>query len=205
MAALIPYGGTFLVFSDYCRPSIRLAALMGMRVIHVMTHDSIGLGEDGPTHQPVEHLAMLRAIPNLLCSAPPMRWKPPNAGRLRLTAKTAKRHRADPAEPAGPLRTDYTENRCAYGAYDLISASDAEVTIFASGSEIEIALEAHKALEANGHTTRVVSVPCFELFEEQSAEYKSAVIGDSKVKIAIEAGIRQGWDASSALTACSSA
>ncbi|WP_422371420.1 transketolase [Hoeflea sp.] len=192
---LIPYSGGFLIFSDYCRPSIRLAALMGIRVIHVLTHDSIGLGEDGPTHQPVEHMAALRAIPNLLMFRPADAVETAECWQLALEQGNRPSGIALTRQNLPTVRTDYTEeNLCAYGAYDLVSASDAEVTIFASGSEIEIALEARKTLEANGHATRVVSVPSFELFEEQSPEYKSAVIGDSKVKIAIEAGIRQGWD-----------
>ncbi|WP_420407193.1 transketolase [Hoeflea sp.] len=192
---LIPYSGGFLIFSDYCRPSIRLAALMGIRVIHVLTHDSIGLGEDGPTHQPVEHMAALRAVPNLLMFRPADAVETAECWQLALEQEKRPSGIALTRQNLPTVRTDYTEeNLCAYGAYDLVSASDAEVTIFASGSEIEIALEARKALEANGHATRVVSVPSFELFEEQSPEYKSAVIGDSKVKVAIEAGIRQGWD-----------
>ncbi|GAB5463431.1 MULTISPECIES: transketolase [Hoeflea] len=192
---LIPYSGGFLIFSDYCRPSIRLAALMGIRVIHVLTHDSIGLGEDGPTHQPVEHMAALRAIPNLLMFRPADAVETAECWEIALEQAKRPSGIALTRQNLPTVRTDFTEeNLCAYGAYDLVSASDAEVTIFATGSEIEIALEARQMLEANGHTTRVVSVPCFELFEEQSMEYKKAVIGDSRVKIAIEAGIRQGWD-----------
>jgi transketolase, bacterial and yeast len=192
---VIPYSGGFLIFSDYCRPSIRLAALMGIRVIHVLTHDSIGLGEDGPTHQPVEHMASLRAIPNLVMFRPADATEVAECWHLALMARNRPSGLALTRQNLPAVRTEFTEeNLCAYGAYDLVSASDAEVTIFASGSEVEIALAARAQLEAKGHVTRVVSVPSFELFEEQDETYKAAVIGTSKVKVAIEAGIRQGWD-----------
>ncbi len=192
---LIPYSGGFLIFSDYCRPSIRLAALMGIRVIHVLTHDSIGLGEDGPTHQPVEHLASLRAIPNLLTFRPADATETAECWQLALESDSRPSGIALTRQNLPTVRTSYIEeNMCAYGAYDLVPASDATVTLFASGSEIEIALEAARKIEASGHTARVVSVPCFELFEEQSQEYKEAILGTSPVKVAIEAGVRQGWD-----------
>ncbi|KPF46342.1 transketolase [Rhizobium sp. AAP43] len=193
---LIPYSGGFLIFSDYCRPSIRLAALMGIRVIHVLTHDSIGLGEDGPTHQPVEHMAALRAIPNL------MMFRPADATETVECWQVALEHKDRPSGIALtrqnliPARTEYEEsNLCAKGAYELISASDAKVSIFASGSEVEIAIKAQQQLEAKGISARVVSVPCFELFFEQDAAYQEAIIGKAPVKIAVEAGIRMGWDA----------
>jgi transketolase len=193
---LIPYGGTFLTFADYSRPSIRLAALMGIRVIHVLTHDSIGLGEDGPTHQPVEHMAALRAIPNLQMFRPADAVEAVECWQLALESENKPSGLALTRQNLPAVRTEHVEdNLCSFGAYDLAPASDAAVTIFASGSEIEIALEAKKRLDGLGHETRVVSVPCFELFEEQSAEYKAAIIGTSPVRIAIEAGIRQGWDA----------
>ena len=192
---LIPYSGGFLIFSDYCRPSIRLAALMGIRVIHVLTHDSIGLGEDGPTHQPVEHLAALRAIPNLQTFRPADAVETAECWHLALQTHDRPSAIALTRQNLPTVRTDFTEeNLCAYGAYDLVSASDAEVTIFASGSEVEIALAAHKLLETRGIEARVVSVPSFELFEAQTPEYKAAIIGTSRVRIAVEAGIRQGWD-----------
>lgn len=192
---LIPYSGGFLIFSDYCRPSIRLAALMGIRVIHVLTHDSIGLGEDGPTHQPVEHLAALRAIPKLLTFRPADATETTECWQLALESESRPSGIALTRQNLPTVRTSYIEeNMCAYGAYDLVPAGDATVTLFASGSEIEIALEAAKKIEASGHTARVVSVPCFELFEEQSEEYKEAILGTSPVKVAIEAGVRQGWD-----------
>ena len=192
---LIPYSGGFLIFTDYCRPSIRLAALMGVRVIHVLTHDSIGLGEDGPTHQPVEHLAALRAMPGLLMFRPADATETAECWQLALESQHRPSGIALSRQDLPSVRAGYVEeNLCAYGAYDLSPASDAEVTIFASGSEVEIALEARDMLEEKGHATRVVSVPCFELFEEQTENYKSAILGNSPVRIAIEAGVRQGWD-----------
>ena len=193
---LIPYSGGFLIFSDYCRPSIRLAALMNQRVIHVMTHDSIGLGEDGPTHQPVEHFAALRAIPNLTFFRPADVTETLECWQLSLESKDAPSVLALTRQNLPAQRKSYEEkNLCANGAYVLIeSEDDAAVTIFASGSEVEIAVEAHKELTEAGIAARVVSVPSFELFEAQSADYQDAVIGSSPVKIAVEAGIRMGWD-----------
>jgi transketolase len=193
---LIPYSGGFLVFSDYCRPSLRLAALMKQRVIHVMTHDSIGLGEDGPTHQPVEHYAALRAIPNLYFFRPADVTETLECWQLALETKDAPSVLALTRQNLPAQRKIYEEaNRCARGAYVLIeSEEDAAVTIFASGSEVEIATAAHAALAAEGIAARVVSVPCFELFEAQSDDYKANIIGTSPVKIAVEAGIRMGWD-----------
>ncbi|MBO3761896.1 transketolase [Ciceribacter sp. L1K23] len=193
---LIPYSGGFLIFSDYCRPSVRLAALMGIRVVHVWTHDSIGVGEDGPTHQPVEHVAALRAIPNLLLFRPADETETAECWQLALHHKNRPSGLALTRQNLMPVRTEYEEkNLSAYGAYELISASDAKVSIFASGSEVEIAVKAQKQLADKGISARVVSVPCFELFFEQSADYQEAIIGKAPVKIAIEAGIRQGWDA----------
>jgi transketolase len=193
---IIPYSGTFLVFTDYCRPAIRLAALMKQRVIHVMTHDSIGLGEDGPTHQPVEHLASLRAIPNLLVFRPADVTETAECWQLALKSEQAPSILALTRQKLPSVRTTYSEeNQCARGAYDLApSEGDAVVTIFASGSEVEIALSAKAMLDKAGHPTRVVSVPCFELFEAQSPAYQSGIIGNTPVKIAIEAAIRMGWD-----------
>jgi transketolase len=193
---LVPYSGGFLIFSDYCRPSIRLAALMGLRVIHVMTHDSIGLGEDGPTHQPVEHFAALRAIPNLRFFRPADVTETLECWQLSLESSDAPSVLALTRQNLPSQRKSFEEeNRCAKGAYVLIeSEDDAAVTIFASGSEVEIAVDAHKELTEAGVATRVVSVPSFELFEAQSDDYKEAVIGNSGVKIAVEAGIRMGWD-----------
>lgn len=193
---IIPYGGTFLCFSDYARPSMRLASLMGIRSIYVMTHDSIGLGEDGPTHQPVEQLAALRAIPNHLVFRPADATEAAECWQLALESRKAPSTLALTRQNLPAVRTEYVEeNLCRYGAYEMAAASkDAEVTIFATGSEIEIALAARAQLEGKGRSTRVVSVPCFELFEAQDDAYKAKILGKSKVKMAIEAGIRLGWD-----------
>jgi transketolase len=193
---LIPYGGTFLVFSDYCRPAIRLAALMGNRVIFVMTHDSIGVGQDGPTHQPVEHVAALRAMPNLLVFRPADAVETLECWQLAMQSHSAPSLLALTRQNLPTLRTEFAEkNACARGAYELRGADgDAEVTIFASGSEVEIAVAAKALIDKAGYPTRVVSVPCFELFEAESDDYRAEVIGNAPVKVAIEAAVRQGWD-----------
>ena len=194
---IIPYSGTFLVFADYCRPSIRLAALMGERVIHVMTHDSIGLGEDGPTHQPVEHLASLRAIPNLNVFRPCDAVETIECWQLALEARATPSVLALTRQAVPQLRRSLDErNRCVNGAYEISPAQgDAQVSLFATGSEVSIAVEAQKLLAAQGVASRVVSVPCFELLFAASDAARRAVIGDAKVKVAVEAAVRQGWDA----------
>ncbi len=194
---IIPYSGTFLVFSDYCRPSIRLAALMGERVIHVMTHDSIGLGEDGPTHQPVEHLAALRAIPNLLVFRPCDAVETVECWQLALEHQDRPSVLALTRQNLPQLSNDFaTRNRCAAGAYEISPAKGkADVSIFATGSEVEIAVGAQKLLADKGIAARVVSVPCFELLLEAPEAARRAVIGDVKVKIGVEAAVRMGWDA----------
>jgi len=195
---IIPYSGTFLVFSDYCRPSIRLAALMGQRVVHVMTHDSIGLGEDGPTHQPVEHLAALRAIPNLKVFRPCDTVETIECWQLALESQHGPSVLALTRQNLPQLRQGYDEhNRCALGAYELLAAEDdsAVVSIFASGSEVAIAAAAKKLLaERHKISARVVSVPCFELFLAMPADKRATIIGNARVNVAVEAGIRQGWD-----------
>ncbi len=194
---IIPYSGTFLVFSDYARPAIRLAALMGERVIHVMTHDSIGLGEDGPTHQPVEQLAALRAIPNLLVFRPADAVETIECWQLALEAKDRPSVLALTRQNLPQLSQNFLDNnRCAAGAYEIAAAEGkAQVSIFATGSEVSIAVEAKKLLAAKGVTARVVSVPCFELLLEAPEAARRAIIGDAKVKIGVEAAIRMGWDA----------
>jgi transketolase len=194
---VIPYSGTFLVFSDYCRPSIRLAALMGQRVIHVMTHDSIGLGEDGPTHQPVEHLAALRAIPNLLVFRPCDIVETVECWQLAIETARGPSVLALTRQNLPQVRGGFdAENRCAAGAYELIPAEGkAAVSLFASGSEVAIAIEARKLLTEQGIAARVVSVPCVELFLAAPAERRQAVIGAAPVRVAVEAAVRQGWDA----------
>jgi len=192
---VIPYGGTFLVFSDYARPAIRLAALMGIRTIFVGTHDSIGLGEDGPTHQPVEHLASLRAMPNLNVFRPADAVETAECWKLALEATKTPSVLALSRQKTAGVRGDAGENQSAHGAYQLAGASlPAQVTIFASGSEVPVALAARDLLEADGVGTRVVSVPCFELFEHQPLDYQETLIGETEVKVAVEAGVRQGWD-----------
>ncbi|MCC6947756.1 MAG: transketolase [Bradyrhizobiaceae bacterium] len=193
---VIPYSGTFLAFSDYCRPSLRLAALMGKRVIHVMTHDSIGLGEDGPTHQPVEHLAALRAIPNLHLFRPADLTETVECWQAALQLDAGPSVLALTRQNLPAVRTRLVEeNLCARGAYELSPASEkAEVSIFASGSEVSIALEAQAELEKKGVPARVVSVPCFELFRAQPAAYRHQVIGTAPACVAVEAAIRMGWD-----------
>ena len=194
---IIPYSGTFLVFSDYCRPAIRLAALMGKRVIHIMTHDSIGLGEDGPTHQPVEHLAALRAIPNLLVFRPCDAVETAECWQLALEAKDRPSVLALTRQNLPQLSQNFLgTNRCAAGAYEIAAAEGkAQVSIFATGSEVSIAVEAKKLLAAKGVAPRVVSVPCFELLLAANDSARRAVIGDAPVKVGVEAAIRQGWDA----------
>lgn len=193
---IIPYGGTFLVFSDYCRPAMRLSSLMGIRVAYVMTHDSIGLGEDGPTHQPVEQLAALRAIPNHLVFRPADVVETAECWELALKSTKAPSTLALTRQNLPTVRTEHTdENLSAYGAYELAAANgEAKVTIFATGSEVEIALNARAMLEEKGIPARVVSVPCFELFEQQTEAYQQATLGNAPVKIAVEAAISLGWE-----------
>jgi len=190
---LAPYGGTFMVFTDYCRPSIRLSALMGIRSIYVMTHDSIGLGEDGPTHQPVEHLAALRAIPNLNVFRPADAMETLECWELSLQTKKSPSILALTRQGVPAFREATEENRCAKGAYTISGDHDAEVVLFASGSEVSVALDAAKELEKDKHSVRVVSVPCMELFEAQDADYRKDVIGNAKSYVAVEAGIEMGW------------
>ncbi|MEM9670343.1 MAG: transketolase [Pseudomonadota bacterium] len=191
---VVPYGGTFLVFTDYCRPSIRLAALMGVRSIYVMTHDSIGLGEDGPTHQPVEHVAALRAMPNLNVFRPCDAVETSECWQLALEDADTPSVIALTRQGLEQQRLTHSkENLCARGAYILHEAEDAKVTLIATGSEVEIASAAKAALAEAGIAARVVSAPCFERFGDQDASYRASVLG-SVPRIGIEAGVRQGWD-----------
>jgi transketolase len=193
---IIPYGGTFMVFSDYSRPAIRLGALMGVRAIHVLTHDSIGLGEDGPTHQPVEHLAALRAIPNLLVFRPADTVEAMECWQAALEHKTAPSAMALSRQKTPAVRTVASDgNLSAKGAYEIRAAKGAaKVTLFGTGTELALALAAADVLEAEGTPTRVVSVPCFELFFQQNAKYQASVIGRGTVRVAVEAAIQQGWE-----------
>ena len=191
---LIPVSGTFLVFSDYSRPAIRLGALMGVRVVHVMTHDSVGVGEDGPTHQPVEHLASLRAMPGLLVFRPADAVETAECWKLALTESRAPSIMALSRQKTSAVR-DSGGDLSARGAYELRgSDGEAQVTIFASGAEVAVAVASWERLRARGISARVVSTPCWELFDRQSGAYRAFVIGSSPVRIAVEAGVRQGWD-----------
>jgi transketolase len=192
-----PNGATFLVFTDYARPAIRLAALMGAGVVYVMTHDSIGLGEDGPTHQPVEHLAALRAIPNMRVFRPCDAVEVAECWELALNRIDGPTVLALTRQNLPQLRTNApNDNPCAHGAYELVPAQgEAKVSLFASGSEVEIAVAAQKQLAERGIASRVVSVPSLELLLAQPADRQKAIIGNAPVKIAIEAAVRWGWDA----------
>ncbi|UXX41018.1 MULTISPECIES: transketolase [unclassified Wolbachia] len=193
---IIPYGGTFLVFSDYCRPAIRLSALMKQQVIYVMTHDSIGVGEDGPTHQPIEHLASLRAIPNLYVFRPADAIETLECISIALEKKESPSLFALSRQNINYMHsyTDQLANLSKFGAYILCEYSGKlEVTIFATGSEVEIAVEAREKLQEKGVGTRVISMPCWRLFDEQSDEYKGAILNNDSIKVAIEAGSEVGW------------
>lgn len=192
-----PNGATFLVFTDYARPAMRLAALMGTGVVYVMTHDSIGLGEDGPTHQPVEHLAALRAIPNMRVFRPCDAIEVAECWELALNRIDGPTVLALTRQNLPQLRTTApNENPCAAGAYELVAAEgEARATLFASGSEVEIAVAAQKQLAKRGIPSRVVSVPSLELLLAQPEAKRAAIIGNAPVKVAIEAAVRWGWDA----------
>ena len=191
----IPYGGTFMVFTDYCRPSIRLSALMKQRVIYVMTHDSIGLGEDGPTHQPVEHLAALRAIPNLFVFRPGDTVETAEAWQTALEAKSTPSILALSRQGLEQFRGgDMTENKTAKGAYVAVDCNGArQITLMASGSEVGIALTAQAMLAETGIRAAVISVPCLDLFLMQDTNYRSEILSTTP-RIAIEAGLQQSWD-----------
>jgi transketolase len=194
---LIPYGGTFMCFSDYCRPSIRLAALMQIRTIFVMTHDSIGLGEDGPTHQPVEHLAALRAIPHLAVYRPGDAVETAECWELILATPRQAALIALSRQPMPLLRKEPgSENRSARGAYVLLEAEGGErqVTLMGTGSELHLAVEAREILQKDGIPTAVVSMPCRLLFEKQDAAYKKAVMGKTHARVAVEAAVELGWE-----------
>ncbi|HJP93356.1 MAG TPA: transketolase [Pyrinomonadaceae bacterium] len=194
---LIPYGGTFLTFSDYMRPAIRLAALSEVQVIYVFTHDSIGLGEDGPTHQPIEHLAALRAIPHLFVMRPADSPEVSEAWRIAIlrrhapTALALTRQKVPVIDRQRFAKADGLRR----GAYVLVDVEAPRLILMATGSEVSLALEAREKLEEEGVPVRVVSMPCWELFEEQSQEYRDQVLPPSvKARLAVEAGVREGWD-----------
>ena len=194
---VIPFGGTFLTFTDYCRPAIRLSALMELRVIYVMTHDSIGLGEDGPTHQPIEHLASLRALPNLLLFRPADAIETAECWELALANAERPSVLALTRQGVPCLRSDVDDNVCARGGYVLREASTGtpRVVLLATGSECAIADEARQMLEADGVPTRLVSLPCWALFDEQEPAYRETVLGGAgTVRVAVEAASPLGWE-----------
>ncbi|SDE65807.1 transketolase [Paracoccus isoporae] len=190
-----PYGGTFLTFTDYARGAMRLSALMGIATIYVMTHDSIGLGEDGPTHQPIEHLALCRATPNTMVLRPCDLIETAEAWEIALDSEDAPSVMALSRQNLPLLREEAGENLSAKGAYVMREASAApKVILMATGSEVEIAVNAREILEAAGIPTRVLSVPCMELLREQDAAYRETLLPADTVRVAVEAGVRQGWD-----------
>jgi len=189
----IPYGGTFLIFSDYCRHSIRMSALMQTRVIYVMTHDSIGLGEDGPTHQPIEHVVSYRAMPNIYMMRPCDTVETAECWKIAVESLKTPSLIALSRQGLPDLRTQYAENMTAKGAYVIHEASaKAKVTLIATGSEVGIAVDACKKLEEAGYPTAVVSMPVAELFDEQSKEYQNKVLGDG-LRVSVEAATTLGW------------
>ena len=192
---IVPYGATFLVFTDYCRPAIRLSALMGQRVIYVMTHDSIGLGEDGPTHQPVEHLAALRAIPNLNVFRPADGIETAECWELALASSHTPSILALTRQAVPALRKGGSDNLCAKGAYVLEEAQGGkrDVTILATGSEVGLAMDARERLAKDGVQAAVVSMPCWELFAAQPVAYRAAVLGTAP-RVAVEAAVAFGWE-----------
>lgn len=193
---LIPYGGTFLCFADYAKPAIRLAALMGLRSIFVLTHDSIGLGEDGPTHQPVEHLAMLRAIPNLQVFRPADAVETAECWQTAIESTGCPSAIALSRQALPTLRSEHRqENLSAYGAYVLREESGpCEVVLIATGSEVALATEARAQLEAGGTPTRVVSMPCEERFASQPKRYRRKILPRGPVRVAVEAAVMRGWE-----------
>ena len=193
---ILPYSGLFMVFMDYCRPSVRLAALMQIQTIYVATHDSIGVGEDGPTHQPVEHLASLRAIPNTFTYRPADALEAAECWELAVRRKNGPSILALTRQNVPAVRDDAGKNMCERGGYVLRPGKGKDdIVLIASGSEVHLAVEAHEELEKQGISARVVSMPCLDVFEEQEDSYFRSVLGKDLPKIVIEAGIRQGWDA----------
>ncbi len=190
-------GGTFLCFTDYARPAMRISALAHVPAIYIMTHDSIGLGEDGPTHQPVEHLAALRAMPNMRVFRPADAVETAECWQLAVERRTGPTVLALSRQNLAPVRTRAdAANRCAEGAYELIAADGAaQVAIFASGSEVDVAVAAHRQLAGRSVAARVVSVPSLDLLLEQPEDKRRSIIGDAPVKVAVEAQVRFGWDA----------
>ena len=194
-SGLIPYGGTFLIFSDYCKPSIRLSAVMKQRVIYVMTHDSIGLGEDGPTHQPIEQLSGLRSVPNLNVFRPADTTETYECWQLALENLNSPSVIALTRQKLNPIRKEFLkENKCSFGAYEISrSNQDVKVTIIATGSEVNLALEVSHKLATENIYSKVISVPCQELFKQQSGSYKNKILNETEFTITIEAGSTSCW------------
>ena len=192
---IIPYGGTFLIFSDYCKPSIRLAALMRQRVIYVMTHDSIGLGEDGPTHQPIEHLSGLRAIPNLNIFRPADRMETIECWDLALKNINTPSVLCLTRQNLDPIRKKYIKiNKSSFGAYEVLRTNKKiNLTILATGSEVNLAINTSHKLAKDKIYSKVISMPCQEIFEKQSKNYKNKILNETKLKISIEAGSTENW------------
>lgn len=195
-SGLIPYGGTFLIFSDYCKPSIRLSAFMKQRVIYVMSHDSIGLGEDGPTHQPIEQLSSLRSVPNLNVFRPADETETLECWQLALDNLSSPSVLALTRQKLEPVRKKFIkENKCSYGAYEISRTNNnVELTIFASGSEVNLADEVSHKLATENIYSKVVSVPCQKLLEKQTNAYKKNILEETKFKISIEAGATNSWE-----------
>ncbi len=191
----IPYGGSFLIFSDYCKSSIRLSSIMRQRVIYVMTHDSIGLGEDGPTHQPIEQLSGLRVIPNLNVFRPADRMETIECWELALKSTNTPSILSLTRQNLNPFRKKYsTTNKCSFGAYEVLRTNkQISLTILASGSEVNLAIDASHKLAKDKIYSKVISMPCQELFELQSKKYKDKILGETKFKISIEAGSTDCW------------
>jgi transketolase len=192
---LIPYGGTFLIFSDYCKPSIRLSALMEQKVIYVMTHDSIGLGEDGPTHQPIEQLSGLRSIPNLNVFRPADRMETIECWEHALKSSKTPSVLSLTRQNLNPIRKKYSNtNKCSFGAYEVLRTNKKiHLTILASGSEVNLAIETSHKLANNQIYCKVISVPCQNIFDMQSSSYKQKIINETKIKISIEAASTDCW------------
>ncbi len=191
----IPYGGTFLIFSDYCKPSIRLAAMMKKRVIYVMTHDSIGLGEDGPTHQPIEQLSGLREIPNLNVFRPADRVETIECWELALKNLKTPSVLCLTRQNLNPIRKIYLKsNKCSFGAYEVLRTNKKiSLTILATGSEVNLAINTSHKLAKDRIYSKVISMPCIEIFEKQTKAYKNKILGETKLKISLEAGSSNLW------------
>ena len=191
---VLPYGGTFMVFSDYCRNAIRLSAIQQARVVYVLTHDSIGLGEDGPTHQPIEHMASLRAIPDLWVMRPADAMETAECWELALRRKDGPSALALSRQNLPAVREDADENLCLRGAYRLISCeAELKVVLLATGSEVQLACQIAESLEAEDIGADVISMPCWELFDLQDADYRESLIPDDVLVVSIEAGSTMGW------------